>query len=215
MCGPFMALNARPDPAVFGGDEAGAAKWSRRVERRFEVWGRSPYACDLTMRRNLGQMCAQSVKRWFGVGEICGLVRYKLRPGNTHGTKIQVIPGQRIPQSARQQPSVQGVVLDDDGAAKAYCINSYNPNSPGEVTESVVRARDRYGAGFRAPAFSTVRRAPGPALESLARRKPRGVWGRFGERDYGDLRIADGWRASCRQRAGLSIFGGSGEGGCS
>ena len=32
--------------------------------------------------------------------------------------------------------------------------------------------------GFRAPAFATVGRAPGPALESLPRRKPRGGWGR-------------------------------------
>ena len=35
----------------------------------------------------------------------------------------------------------------------------------------------RFGEGFRAPAFATVGRAPGPALESLPRRKPRGGWG--------------------------------------
>jgi lambda family phage portal protein len=145
MAGPFMALNARPDPAVFGGDEASAARWARQVERRFEVWARSPYACDLAMRQNLGQMCAQAVKWWFGLGEIAGLVRYKMRPGNSHGTKIQVLPSQRIPQNAKKQPSVQGVVLDDDGAPVAYCIDSFDANNPGVVEEKVVRARDRYG----------------------------------------------------------------------
>ena len=34
----------------------------------------------------------------------------------------------------------------------------------------------RFGEGFRVPAFATVGRAPGPALESLPRRKPRGGW---------------------------------------
>src|SRR5260370_13691310 len=33
------------------------------------------------------------------------------------------------------------------------------------------------GEGFRAPAFATVGRAPGPALESLPRREPPGGWG--------------------------------------
>ena len=145
MCGPFMALNARPDPAVFGGDEASAARWARQVERRFEVWARSPYACDLAMRHNLGQMCAQSVKWWFGLGEITGLIRYKMRPGNSHGTKIQAIPPQRIPQSAKKQPSVQGVVLDADGAPVTYCIDNFDPNNPGVVEEKEVKARDRYG----------------------------------------------------------------------
>ena len=140
-----MALNARPDPAVFGGDEASAARWARQVERRFEVWARSPYACDLAMRQNLGQMCAQAVKWWFGLGEITGLIRYKMRPGNSHGTKIQVIPPQRIPQAAKKQPSVQGVVLDADGAPVTYCIDNFDPNNPGVVEEKEVRARDRYG----------------------------------------------------------------------
>lgn len=145
MCGPMMALNSRPDPALFGGREAEAAAWSRGVERRFEVWARSPYACDFTSQMNLGQMCAQSVKWWFGLGEITGLVKYKLRPGNIHGTKIQIIPPQRIPQAAKEQPSTQGVILDDDGTPIAYAINSFNPNEPGQIEEHIVRARDRYG----------------------------------------------------------------------
>jgi hypothetical protein len=44
--------------------------------------------------------------------------------------------------------------------------------------------------GFGRRPFARVGRAPGPALESLPRRKTAG--GPFGERGYGDLRIADG-----------------------
>jgi lambda family phage portal protein len=147
ICGPFMALNARPDPAAFGGSEADAATWARQVERRFEIWARNPYSCDFAGQMNLGQLCAQSVKWWFALGEITGIVRYKLRPGNAHGTKIQIIPPQRIPQAAvyQDEKSTQGVILDNDGTPRAYIIQNHNPNEPGVIEEEVVRARDRYG----------------------------------------------------------------------
>ena len=74
---------------------------------------------------------------------------------------------------------------------------------------------DRFGEGFRAPALlRTVLQALGPALESLPRRKPRGGLGLFFERDYGDLRIADRWRAGRRQPGILGVLVGSGDGGC-
>ena len=38
--------------------------------------------------------------------------------------------------------------------------------------------------------------------------------GRLASGSYGDLRIADGWRARCRQLAALSVLSGSGDGGC-
>ncbi len=73
----------------------------------------------------------------------------------------------------------------------------------------------RLGEGFRAPALlRTVLQAPGPALESLPRRKPRGGWGLFFERAYGDLRNADGWRARRRRPAALGVFSGRDDGGC-
>lgn len=146
MCGPFMSLTPKPDVSVFGGNDAAATEWSRGVKRRFEAWARDPYACDLAGRQNLGQMCAHAVKSsYFVWGEVTGLVRYRKRPGNSHGTKIQALPPNRIPQSARTIPSTQGMILDRDGLATHYCINSCNPANPGDVREDVVRARDRYG----------------------------------------------------------------------
>ena len=53
------------------------------------------------------------------------------------------------------------------------------------------------GAGARKP----------PKEETAGR-----LWGPFGERVYGDLRIADGWRARRRQSATLGVFSGSADG---
>jgi lambda family phage portal protein len=149
ICGPNMALNARPDPTIFGEKQAGAklaAEWARNVERRFEAWGRSAYACDIYARQNLGQQCSQSVKAWFGTGEIAGVVRFKKKPGNTHGTKIMLLPSKRIPQSSRTNPrSVQGVVLDTDGAPVRIIFETFDPVNPGVVTEIEVPVRDPEG----------------------------------------------------------------------
>jgi lambda family phage portal protein len=144
ICGPMLALNARPDPLLFGGN-AQAAEWARGVEKRFTAWAKNPYSVDITGRQSLGQMCAQSMKTWFGTGEICGVVRYKKREGNTHGTKIQIIPSSRIPQGARNPRAQQGVILDGDGYPTAYCIENYNPSNPGVREEIEVQARDKWG----------------------------------------------------------------------
>lgn len=144
MVGPMMALNARPDPTLLGGAFP-ASQWARGVEKRFSAWARNPYSCDLTARQNLGQLCAQAVKGWFGTGEIAGLVRYRKREGNTHGTKIQLIPSSRIPQQAKAPNTHQGVLLDRDGYPTAYAIENYDPTKPGLIEEKVVQARDRWG----------------------------------------------------------------------
>src|SRR5271167_4039781 len=79
------------------------------------------------------------------------------------------------------------------------------------------------GEGFRAPAFATVGRAPGPALESLPRRKPRGgrgtvcrarLWG-FEDRGRLTSEASAAGRAQSFQRKGrrrlfsMATMGGS------
>ena len=70
------------------------------------------------------------------------------------------------------------------------------------------------GEGFRMPAPSgTVVRDVGPAFESLPRRKPRVGRALFcSGANYGDLGIADGWRASPRWRVVCGFGGGNVDG---
>ena len=67
--------------------------------------------------------------------------------------------------------------------------------------------------GFGRLPFATVGLRPGPALEASQGGNRGEVGEPFGERAYGDLRIADGWRARRWQSATLGVFSGSGDGG--
>ena len=64
--------------------------------------------------------------------------------------------------------------------------------------------------GFGRRPFATVGLRPGPALEASQGGNRGEVRGPFGERAYGDLRIADGWRARRRGPAAVGVFIGSG-----
>jgi lambda family phage portal protein len=142
--GTGLALNAKPDPALLGGERA-ATEWARDVELRFEAWANNAYSCDIYGRQTLGQMCAQGTRWWFGTGEIVGVVRFKRKPGNTHGTKIMLLPSTRINEAARSPKQVQGVVLDNDGAPVAMCLTIIDPRSFGTIDERVVPFRDALG----------------------------------------------------------------------
>src|SRR5208337_4205237 len=77
-----------------------------------------------------------------------------------------------------------------------------------------LRPKDRFGEGFRAPALCDGGACAGAGARKPPKEETAGRTGPFSERDYGDLRVADGWRARRRQRSALSVFSGSADGGC-
>src|SRR5208337_1023859 len=62
------------------------------------------------------------------------------------------------------------------------------------------------GEGFRAPALCDGWACAGAGARKPPKEETAGRTGPFGERDYGDLRVADGWRARRRQRGPRSTF---------
>jgi len=162
ICGPQLALNARPDPDLFGGPQA-SADWARSVERRFAAWASAPFHCDLYGRQSLGQMCAQGTKQWFGTGEIVGVVRFRQREGNTHGTKIMLLPSKRIPFGARDPNAVQGIVLDADGCPVKTCFEVWDWRQPAMIDEIVVANRDEMGR----PQVIHIHDSPATAIRGI------------------------------------------------
>ena len=75
-------------------------------------------------------------------------------------------------------------------------------------------ADDRFGEGFRTRALcGPVARGAWAGVRKPPKEETAGRRGPFGERDYGDLRIADCCRAGRWRPAALVVFSGSGDGG--
>ena len=141
--GTGLRLNATPEVTLFA-DQKAANAWARRQERRFNDYVNNPYACDLGARYTVHQLCAQGMRSHFATGEIVGTLPYLKRPGNDHGTKVNLLPSARLSQGGTDSQVVQGVRLDDNGAPIGYVFTSRDPT--GAVIRDVeVRARDGEG----------------------------------------------------------------------
>lgn len=117
--GTGLRLNLAPDPDIFGG-QTSANQWARNVERRWNDYSNDRISCDLGGRYTVAQMCAQGLRSYFATGEMVATLPYRERPGSSHGTKVNMLPSNRLAQSGRDPSVVQGVRLDADGMPTGY-----------------------------------------------------------------------------------------------
>lgn len=143
MIGSGLMLNAKPDPALFGGDEASAEAWGQVAESKFNQWGASPWDCDLGGRFNLGQLQDQAVRQYFATGEIVATLPMVPRAGNAIGLKVNVMPSSRLAQgtvAGGPFNQVQGVILGQNFEPVGYAF--LNPASIwGTFAQNIVAAR--------------------------------------------------------------------------
>lgn len=111
MIGAGLALDATPDPALFGGNQADAAAWGHVAELLFNVWANDPWACDLGARYTLGQIQDQAVRQMYATGEIVGTLPTVKRPGNQLALKVNLVPSMRLVQGS----VVAGTFYQDQG----------------------------------------------------------------------------------------------------
>lgn len=126
--GTGLRLSAMPDAKALGMTESEAAAWARDIERRYELWARSPYECDIEGKRTFGQMQAAAFRAWFPFGEIVGEVPWKTRPGGTYGTKLRLLLAHRMSQRSDAAVRLfQGVRTDPDGMPVGYVFRRSDP----------------------------------------------------------------------------------------
>jgi len=124
MIGSGLMLNAKPDPALFGGNEASAEAWAQIAESKFAQWGANPWDCDLGARFTLGQLQDQAVRQYFATGEIVATLPMKKR-GDGPALKVNVMPSMRLVQASIMggpYNQVQGVILGPDHEPIAYAF---------------------------------------------------------------------------------------------
>lgn len=134
--GTGLRLAAKPDPRVFGGDQAAANDWARGVERDFEGWAESPLECDAAGTHNLAKLSDAALRSDWAYGEYLGLVPWIRRPASVTRTKLQLIPAHRLMQDGNGVDLFQGVRVDRDGMPIAYRLRLTQPIvDPGQVIE--------------------------------------------------------------------------------
>lgn len=142
--GTGLRLKAMPENIAFGMSNADAQAWARLVEARFELWARNAYECDVEARRTFGQMQAAAFRSWLATGEILAELPWRKRPWGKYGTKVRVMPPQRLSRKTDNLARLtNGVYHDADGMPVAYLAIRKDPLL-GEY-EFAVKARDSIG----------------------------------------------------------------------
>ena len=141
--GDGLKLVYKPDPSLFGGNDADAAAYARMVEPRFRAWANTPAECDLHGRHTLAELTAAAYRAWFAMGEVLALLPRQRRPGAATLTKVLLLEPHQLARVSEPPRVRDGVVLDDAGAPIAYRIHAKRDGLYDDEVE--VRARDRYG----------------------------------------------------------------------
>lgn len=139
--GTGLALAAKPDVRLFGGNRADANKWSEEVERGFEDWSNCREECDAAGKHTLGQMTEAGLRSNFAYGEILGLLPLIRRPESQTELKLKLLPPHKLTQDSDGVRLFQGVYHDGWDFPLAYRmllrIGATNMETP-----IVVPARD-------------------------------------------------------------------------
>jgi len=142
--GEGLRLKASPEAEICGMTDADARDWARMVERRFQLWARNAQECDIEGRRTFGQMQATIFRGWLATGEVLAELPFRRRPWNRYGTKVRVLPPQRLSRKTElHNRLVNGVFTDRDGMPIGYLAERVDPYLG--VVDYRVRARDSAG----------------------------------------------------------------------
>lgn len=117
------------DREFLGLSEEEADAWERQAQRIFNAWAESE-ACDITREQDFAGLTSLALLSVLLSGDVLSIRRFKRRPGDLFGTKVQLVEADRI-SNPRWAPNtdtlIEGVELDEDGAAVAYHVLDHHP----------------------------------------------------------------------------------------
>lgn len=142
--GTGLQLAAKPDAEALGWTLDTAQAWARTVERRWEGFAKQPIDCDIEGKSTIGKMTAQALRCYLAYGEITAALPFLKRVGGTYGTKVQMLPPNRLSQRSEPPRIAQGVRRDETGFPLGYIIDRA-PDQIGRAPEREIPARDPFG----------------------------------------------------------------------
>jgi lambda family phage portal protein len=119
-----LHLEATPEESVLGFEEDGLADWSEKVEIRFYLWGKDPFACDHIELRSFGALQAMARLEALVDGDVLVVNRQDARTGLP---RVQLISGSAVQTpfgvtAQRGNRIEHGVELDAFGRQVAYWV---------------------------------------------------------------------------------------------
>lgn len=127
--GTGLRPQAQIDRSILGLGEEEAEAWERRAET---IWQVAAGRLDLTRTQTFAQIQDLVLRAQLSSGDVFVLRRYKERPGDLLGLKLQVIEADRVSTPAARQSDrtiVDGVEKDGDGAPVRYWVANRHPDS--------------------------------------------------------------------------------------
>jgi len=115
------------DREFLGLSEEEADAWERQAQRLFNAWEEE---CDITRQQTFAGLTSLALLSMLLSGDVLAIRRFKRRPGELFGTKVQLVEADRV-SNPRWTPNtdrlIEGVELDADGAPVAYHVLDHHP----------------------------------------------------------------------------------------
>lgn len=157
--GAGLHLIASIDRETLGIDEVAADIMEREQEKEFALFWAT---CDLSRVQHGNELAALAFHSQSESGDSFVIRRYRERPGEVYGTKLQLLEADRVSNPNRQADSdtiAGGVEVDADGAPVAYHVSNKHPGGlrVGALTWEKVPARDGDGRQLVIHLFDRLR----------------------------------------------------------
>lgn len=138
--GAMFMLNAKPEAAVLGFDEAWAEQFQEEVEAKFTLWAESEDNwLDATRRNTLTGLVRLAVGVYCTGGEVLASVEFSRQRGRDFKTMIQMVDPDRLvnPNYTADTPTRRGgIEFDRFGAPIGYHIKLTHPSDFTNFLES-------------------------------------------------------------------------------
>lgn len=127
--GTGLRLQPKINREILDLSEEEADAWERRAREIWRAWAERE-SCDFTRTQNFAGLQDLAFRTVLGTGDILAIRRFRERPGDMLGFKVQLIEGDRIsnPNWMLDTPTLAGgVEIDRDGAPIAYHVMNQHP----------------------------------------------------------------------------------------